>query len=384
MQVYQVIQPKRAIFLFYYILLAFILVTGCQVYSSSPSSSPGVTPSVTTLPPSSDTSLAMPLPTPNNIAFAQVMVEALAELYRHPDVSDWELRAKAAFVAAEQRVAINYIYVGSAQVLVAGKAVRLLIVSTLPDPDRPFYSEPYFFWPNQDQTVSYQIWKAGEGYPADALQNPPMTAFIRDRNGRWEMDLIPQPIGSTADAIYILLRLENGQWREIWNSDMTQEWAGAYGRVEFVGRGSDTLRLFGPSPPDVPAPHFFIEDGLYERQKFVSDWQRQDDEYVRVSGQVIDSPLTALTEFILALNEGDGQKAQERVTNPDVIQHALRLDLDKLVPGEWVTTRPLDADSSNVLQLGHNIENGVVWKYQATFTLQEGGRWLLENIDKIP
>lgn len=310
--------------------------------------------------------------------FAQAVVDALRELYSRGDASNSEIRSKAAFVAAKYQVAVNFIHVSEGD-------APVLILAIFPDPARPFYSTPYFFWQDTNHTISYQVWQPGEPL-FDLLQNSPEAVRVQGRGGQLEMGLISQPFGATSDIVYFLLRQKDNRWRIVWSPlDLmhTGEWMTSAGRITFAGNGLDLLELRGPIPQDVLVPRFFFEFGIYERQQYDSLWQRQDDRYVRISGLVIDSPLTALTELIIAMKDHDVQRAQDRVSDPKVIERVLQLNLDDLSPGEWVATKLAKTTSIPQLQIGRLAPSGILFKYTVSF-MQKDGRWLVQDLSDIP
>lgn len=103
---------------------------------------------------------------------------------------------------------------------------------------------------------------------------------------------------------------------------------------------------------------------------------------MRVLGNVIDSPLTALTELVTSLKNRDTIGANHRVTDPQVVEQSLQLGLDQLKPDEWAAVTPPNADLGNVLRLGHLSQGVMMWKYEITF-LQKDGRWLVEKVEEF-
>ncbi|MCL4488157.1 MAG: hypothetical protein M1570_08510 [Chloroflexi bacterium] len=309
--------------------------------------------------------------------FARVLTDELGRLYVRNDISSSEIRAKAAFVAAEYQVPVNFIYMPAWD-------LRVLIVSIYPDAAQPFYSIPYFFWLDPDGTVSYQLWTRNPGDPVfNSLQSPPIAAGVQESNGQLEMGLLPLPVDATADAEYLLLQLEDDRWQVVWSStkpEATGQWAGSAGEATFVDGSVDAIRLRGPIPRDVPAARIFLESGTFEKQQYESLWERQGDSYARSYGRIIDSPLTALTELVIALRGHDLQQAQNRVTDGQVTDQALRLGLDKLVPDEWGAARPVQRDTGDTLHIGHITPNGFAWQYRATF-VQRDDRWLVKSLE---
>lgn len=365
--------PKHLVFM----VLCFLAIwpVGCQTDHSALQSSPNSLAAAAPAPTSAGT---QERPTPSrSVTFASVLADELSLLYVRNDISQSEIRAKAAFVAADHQVAVNFTYMPAWD-------RRVLIVSIYPDVAQPFYSIPYFFWVNPDGTVSYQLWTRDPGdLLFNSLQNPPVAAGVQERNGQLEMGLIPLPVNATSDAEYLLLRLVDRRWQVEWASfepEAMGQWAGSGGNVSFVDGSLDAVRLRGPIPRDVSSARIFFEFGTFERQQFESLWQRRGDSYARSSGHIIDSPLTALTELVVALRDRDLPQAQKRVTDPQVTEQAIRLGLDKLVPDGWGASSPIQQDSTEIMHIAQITPNGVVWQYKVTF-VQQGIRWLVTSLE---
>ncbi|MEX0785524.1 MAG: hypothetical protein WD939_02695 [Dehalococcoidia bacterium] len=139
-------------------------------------------------------------------------------------------------------------------------------------------------------------------------------------------------------ARFALLRLEEDAWRVVWDSGADEDWRGSHGRVEFPS--GDTSELVVRSDSWVDG-YDELSDVLHESNSgphryFVDTWQRDGDDYVRVSAQALPAPYATLVEFLHALSVGDESGALERVTDDELVSVARGVGMDA-APGNYWT-----------------------------------------------
>lgn len=141
-------------------------------------------------------------------------------------------------------------------------------------------------------------------------------------------------------ARYALLRLEDDEWKVLWDSGIDEKWRGSHGTVEFVQRDLSELIVRSDSWVDAhdelsavvhesnPGPHRY----------FVDRWVREGDEYVRESSETIATPYATFVAFLYALGTGDEPAAEERVENRELLAVARDYGLDAALEHHWLTT----------------------------------------------
>ena len=244
----------------------------------------------------------------------------------------------------------------------------------------------FLIW-RQGDKVSHQTWPGpglDKGYSFSSyLVNPVQMFRLVEKDGALEMGLIPANIGSTGDAWFVLARLVNGRWQEVWSPAKATRgtWASSSGKVEFVGSGIDVLRLQGPIPEDVPASRTFDEFGVFLKQQYESEWRRQEDEYVRVSGRIIPTPMTTLADFLDRLQHGDRIGALRLVTDSGLVDGALSLGLSEPASGRgWAGVRQTNGDGATFVEFFDN--NRRERSFRAALVEQADG-WRVMGIEKI-
>ena len=350
----------------------------CLSLTATGTTTPTVIPETLARTPAA-TYVTLPLPTPD-VELAQAMGDALRQAYESRSSTDELLEVANDAVGRYGGVKVRY-------ALVTEGDLGLVIMSVVPllPRQRDFPYMPYFFWRGEDGAVQYQSWSE-EPYRY-FFESAPMSARVVRRDGQAEMGLMPAPWGSTGESSYWLLRLEDGNWQQVWSSgcaEQARQWVGDRGgQVYFVGEGIDTLALRSPLPDDVGAARFFME-WRTEKQEYLSLWQRQVDAYARVFGQVLESRMTALTEFMLALTAHDLERAGQRMAVPEVLQQAREVGLDQLRPDEWsVVAGYSESSSAPSLLLLHQTNQGLESpRYRIIFEYLRG-RWLIENIEAL-
>lgn len=246
-----------------------------------------------------------------------------------------------------------------------------------------------------DAGNAFMLWRDGLMVRAEVWTNRdppfytylvnPVRAFRLDRqNGFLEMGLIPANIGSTADAIFVLARLVAGRWQEVWSPfpSAKDSWGSSGGRVDFAGPGIDVLHLAGPIPPDVPASRVFDEFGVALKQEYVSDWQRQGDNFVRVGGKIVPTPFTALATFIDDLQRGNRVAATAWAINSTIVDRARQLGLDRPASGRgWWATNQSTANGLVTITFFDNADRR---RHFAVGLAEVNGTWRVKAIDALP
>ena len=113
--------------------------------------------------------------------------------------------------------------------------------------------------------------------------------------------------------------------------------------------------------------------------------QRQGDEYARVAGVLVESPMRALTEFMLALGSGDATLARQRATEARVVEQALVLGWDRLVGEEWMVMYYLPPKAGEQQLALHRIGQDPWFEAQYVATMVwRDGRWLVGGAALAP
>ena len=267
---------------------------------------------------------------------ATVLAEALAE--GRPDIPD--ASSGSGLVQGEAAEALRAILappsrglvfqrgpVGDQQYIFVGGGVGPVAVVALDE-------RVYLLWPEDGEL--WQQWWASGSEMGNALRLPPQAArAVRGEKGL-ELGIAGDNLGNRRQAHYQLLRLyaseksDNakvaGYWGPVWTwqDAPSGSWGGLEGQARFTGTGLEQLRLTGALPDDFEAaPRVFAETGDYSKQRVGAIWERQGDSYVRVTAQLQRTPMTALSQFIAALREGNLDAAAEWVSDQALVEEAL-------------------------------------------------------------
>ncbi|MHB0877990.1 MAG: hypothetical protein ACYC5O_18300 [Anaerolineae bacterium] len=332
---------------------------------------------------------------------APPVASATAEPYPTPDLDfpdQLAPRLQAAFrrgASAEElqevasSFARDYFRVYQGEVFACGDRGPV-VVNAMPPEGHPWYTFTYLFWQDSEGEVQYQaLDRDGSGDLGMAISHPPQSAYVTGGD-RPEMSIVAGGpfLGQDDGGAFYLLRLEDGAWRVVWDySDAVEAglWATRYARAWLVD--GDTLVLRGAVPPAESVARFFDETIHHAyQQEFLSLWERRGDEYVRVAGQVIESPMHALTEFMVALTQGELGQAAERATEPGVVDEALAQEWDSIVGADvmaWSELwRPVDEQT---LVFGPKEYWGGILEppYHARMVFRDG-RWLVAEVWSVP
>ncbi|MHB0877896.1 MAG: META domain-containing protein [Anaerolineae bacterium] len=333
------------------------------------------TPTPTATEPASVPTYALPTP---DAAFATALAEHLAAFYAR-DASAEDLQEAAnVFATGYYGSAPRYAYVSE------GAAPVLITAPVVPGEPGPQYV-PYFCWPDADAGALCQGWPQ-QSPLWHFLTYQPTRVRVVQAGSTLEMGLITGPLGNTSQFSYALLRLSGGAWTAVWtpaDDEDSRRWlTDLGGDVRFLGEGLDSLQLCGRLPGDVPVARFFYEDWRFAvHQDYLSRWQRQGDAYVRVHGEVVESPVTALTQFMLALTQGDLDAARERASRPAVLGEAAALGLDRLIPQQWAAMREGSRNGVLLLRdLGDHQNTGPAYR---VILVKPSGRWLVDGVEYL-
>ena len=231
-------------------------------------------------------------------------------------------------------------------------------------------------------TVHGEVW-TNRDQPFFVYFVNPIRAFRLVQETGLEMGLIPVSSGSTGDAIFVLARFVGGRWQQVWSPfpAVRDSSASSGGSVDFVGPGIDTLRLKGPIPPGVPASRVFDEFGASLKQEYESEWHRQGDQYVRVSGQITPTPFTSLANFIDKLQRGDRAGAIALAADPSVVDQALQMGLGQPASGRgWWATNPSIANGLVTITFFDNADRS---RSFAVTLAEMNGTWRVKAIDRM-
>lgn len=246
------------------------------------------------------------------------------------------------------------------------------------------FAEPgtaFILW-RDGATIRGEVWTSRDQPFFLYFVNPVRTFRLVRQNGALELGLIPASLGSTGDAIFVLARFTEGHWQQVWSPfpAAKDSWASSGGSVELVGPGIDTLHLKGPIPPDVPASRVFDEFGAALKQQYESEWQRQGDRYVRVSGQIVPRPFTSLANFVDRLQRGDRTGAAALAADPSLVDRALQLGLGKPASGRgWWATNETTANGVVTITFFDNADRSRAF---AVALAEVRGAWRVKAIDR--
>lgn len=316
------------------------------------------------------------LPTPDP-AFAEALADGLAPLYAR-DASARDLEQAASTLAREFYDASPlYAYASEG-------AMPLTFVAPIVTRGETRPYAPCVCWPS-DGAAHCQCWPQDSLLGA-LLLNQPTQARVVTTSRTTEMGLISGPVGNSGEHSYLLLRLEGAAWSIVWHSaeDETRfRWlTDLGGGVRFLDAGLDCLEVRGRLPNDVPVARFFLEWRFSVWQEYVSVWQRRGDTYVRISGEIVESPMKALSEFMMALTRGDAGAAARRTSNQAVLGEAAAIGLDRLLPQHWAAVRDqLDDGALLLRELGN--EAGVAPVYRVVLR-KPHDLWLVAAVERLP
>ncbi len=246
------------------------------------------------------------------------------------------------------------------------------------------FAEPgtaFILW-RDGATIRGEVWTSRDQPFFLYFVNPVRAFRLVRQNGALELGLIPASLGSTGDAIFVLARFTEGHWQQVWSPfpAAKDSWASSGGSVELVGPGIDTLHLKGPIPPDVPASRVFDEFGAALKQQYESEWQRQGDRYVRVSGRIVPTPFTALVSFVDRLQRGDRTGAAALAADPSLVDRALQLGLGKPASGRgWWATNETTANGVVTITFFDNADRSRAF---AVALMGVNGAWRVKAIDR--
>ncbi|MBI3943205.1 MAG: hypothetical protein HY326_09350 [Chloroflexi bacterium] len=250
---------------------------------------------------------------------------------------------------------------------------------------------------------SYLLWQSQGGIRYQQLDE-----MVQDANGKRETGVLSAPprhllaapgaqgteIFIAADTMYNrawaqawLLRLspEGQALQLVWHSRQAgQSWEGSDGGVNPVGDTFDRFKLVGGIPADFPdASRVFSEQDVFTKQRMESVWERVGDSYMRLTGRVLPTPLTTLSDFILAIRQKDMDRAAGLVVSPALIDLALKEGWDRPIPANRLIASGGYGD-----QIDQPIQfweggtlSDATFKYRVAF-LQHGDRWLIASIEK--
>ncbi|MDP2744788.1 MAG: hypothetical protein Q8P00_06975, partial [Dehalococcoidia bacterium] len=241
----------------------------------------------------------------------------------------------------------------------------------------------FLLWRQGDKAF-YQTWGRGEGDLFSFLVNLAIAFRLVERSGSLEMGFIPANFGSTADAWFLLLRLADGRWQQVWSPlpAARDSWASGGGKVEFVGQGIDAFRLVGPIPRDVSGSRVFDEFGVFLKQQYESEWRRQGDAYVRVTGHIVPTPMTALASFIDSLQRGDKAAAARFAVDAQTAEHALGMKLNMPAGGSgWIGGRQTEEGAEVHIRFFDPERRQR--SFIATL-VEQAGEWRVRAIEQIP
>jgi hypothetical protein len=180
-------------------------------------------------------------------------------------------------------------------------------------------------------------------------------------------------------AMFVLLRLEGGQWRIVWNAaDHLADWRSSHGRVEFPQGDLSELIVRSDSAfvRDDPLSGVLFEANAGPHRGFVDTWVREGDGYVRQSAQTVPSAYATLVEFLYALGTGDDPGARALVTDAALVDTARSLGLDGALGKNW----NISCDSGDC-----GVQTGPIGFYgnapkAEVFFEQRAGRYLISEI----
>lgn len=364
-------------------------VAAASLSAASPTAegTPGVA-AVTALAPTLDPTIAAartaeattyPIP---DAEFAEQMLPRLQAAYDR-EASAEELRQTALAFARE------FFRAEPAQVFVCG-AQGPVVVNARPAEGYPNYIFTYLFWPDENEGMQWQAFnRFTEPTLSLILHAPPESAYVIGEP-KWEMHMVAGGgiLGQDHGGAFYLLRVEEGAWRVVWDYTEAVEaglWAtrGSRARLDMP---TDSIVLLGAVPANDCEPAFFNETihRAVQRQ-FLSLWERLDDEYVRTAGQIVESPMTGLTEFMVALTGGRLDRAAQRVTAESVIGEAQAQGLDRLVAGQWmVMAVSMPRLGRQTLYLAPaDDRRSDEWHYGVSMVYTDG-RWLVAKVQADP
>jgi hypothetical protein len=254
-----------------------------------------------------------------------------------------------------------------------------------------FLSE-FLFWLDSDGHASSQsLDRAADRDLTMALVCPPQDARVGGLSTP-EIQVVPcgAAMGQDWGGGYYLLRLENGAWRVVWSYEdavRVGQWATRRAQVQFVD-GMDAVLLVGALPEAESVPRFFDETTHHAAQQtFVSLWQRVGDAYVRVSGQIVETPMRAMTEFMAGLKQGDQAPALARAADASIVGEALAKGWGTLI-GSSLMAWPADGQREGAIEQTLEFGPPDTWggAYRAPYRVQlvmRDGRWLVAGVENI-
>lgn len=246
----------------------------------------------------------------------------------------------------------------------------------------------YLFWRADDGTVGYQSFDQSYSLLGSAFFCPPEAMWIsHGPNPEIGMVVCPGVMGQDWGGGYYLLRLEGGAWRLVWDYTRAQHaglWATRLARAYIMP--GDAVLLLGAVPEADAVPRFFNESEHHaEQQEFLSLWRRAGDEYVRVSGQLVETPMTALTEFMLGLHEEGQAAALARAADPEVVDRALAKGWGTLIGSSlmaWSEDWSTGVEQTLVFGPPDTWGNLYEAPYRADLVLRDG-RWLVAAVEAV-
>lgn len=210
-------------------------------------------------------------------------------------------------------------------------------------------------------------------------------AVHQTRDGQRELGIVydATAYGSgSPTARFVLLRLEDEEWRVVWDAGDVPDWRGSHGRVEFPqddlselvvrsdswSEGGDALS--GVTHESNPGPHRY----------FVDTWVREGDRYIRTSAETVPSPYATLVEFLYALGTNDEARAQRQVTDAALVERARSFGLDGALGQHWLITCANGIECGKTESIRFDPQQTQGEPQAVVFFEEQDGRWLISDI----
>lgn len=245
---------------------------------------------------------------------------------------------------------------------------RALVVNLFSRVEAMGHTWPYLFW-NEGGEVRFQTLEGGgmhlvdvvtrgfgnDGAPSDTAQ----TAALFDR----------RVAAGTEPVLMVWQRAAGGRWDLL--QHLPGDSLGGTGSGEFVAgeQGADlTTRTFRPTPyfDECPScPH------VHREARF--EWKGSG--FRRIDDQMVPSPYAAFTAFIAAVMARDHVRAARHVTDPALIDFALRFDWDEGGRGRW---RVAPGSDENALEMV--FFRGARDAFRVSFQARDGD-WVVSGFE---
>ncbi len=227
---------------------------------------------------------------------------------------------------------------------------------------------PYLFWREQDD-VRFQPLEGGGLHLVDVVTRGFGNAGVPSDTAQAAALFDRRVAAGTEPVLMVWKRAAGGRWDLF--QHLPGDSLGGTGSGEFVAgeQGVDlTTRTFRPTP-------YFDECASCPHVHHESRFEWHADGFRRIDDQLVPSPYNAFTSLIAALAVRDHVRASRHVTDPALVDFAIRLGWDEVGRGRW---RVAPGSDENALEMV--FFRGARDAFRVTFQARDGD-WVVSGFE---